>query len=77
MRDTDMIHQTLDWVGLLLALAFILIGLGILSGLILKGSFLFGGGMRALVGLVLVAYGIVRGSMTYRRIRNLRKEGKS
>lgn len=74
MSEASAIQRVLEWSGVLLAAVFVLIGAGILSGLILNKQPFFSGGVKTLIGLVLIGYGITRGVMTYRQIRGRAKK---
>jgi NADH:ubiquinone oxidoreductase subunit H len=77
MERVDTIQRVLEYAGMVLALVFVVLGLGILSGLVLTESMFFGGGVRILVGVVLTGYGIIRGIMSYRRLRSSADGGRN
>ncbi len=70
-------QKVLEWITLLLALVFFILGAGILSGLILRDHIFFQGAMKIVVGLVLMGYGIIRGGMIIKRMKSRGKGAKS
>lgn len=70
LQKRNATQRVVDWITLSLSIVFVVIGLGILTGLILGDRVFFQGHIRAIAGLVLVGYGIVRGSMMVRRLRS-------
>jgi hypothetical protein len=66
---SDSAQRMADWITLLLAAVFVILGAGILAGLILADRVFFQGNIRVIAGLVLAGYGLVRGGMIIRRLR--------
>ncbi len=64
----------LDWIFLPLPLAFVVIGLGILTGLIFKENFLLQGTMKWIIGLAFIIYGSIRAGMIIQKYRRKRKD---
>lgn len=62
-------QRILDWITLSLAVVFVILGTGILTGLILGDRVFFQGNIRIIAGLILAGYGIVRGGMIIRRLK--------
>jgi hypothetical protein len=60
--------KILDWIFLPLPLLFVILGIGILSGLIFKDNLLLQGPTRIILGLLLTVYGIVRLTLIGRRL---------
>lgn len=77
LQNTGAPQKVLEWITLLLALIFFILGAGILSGLILSDHIFFQGAMRIVVGVVLMGYGIIRGGMIIRRMKSREKGVKS
>jgi hypothetical protein len=57
-----------DWVSLPLAVLFLILGIGVLTGLIYKNNALLQGSTRFAIGLLLSIYGLVRSIMISRRL---------
>ena len=75
LQNTGAPQSVLEWITLLLALIFFILGAGILSGLILGDRIFFQGAMRIVVGVILIGYGIIRGGMILRRMKARKKRG--
>ncbi len=75
LQNTGAPQRILEWITLLLALIFFVLGAGILFGLFLSDRIFFQGGMRIVVGVVLMGYGIIRGGMILRRMSARKKRG--
>lgn len=60
---------------LLLGVVFVAVGAGILSGYLLPKSAFVGEGLRTIIGIVLIGYGIVRAAMAYRKLTLFKSEG--
>ncbi len=75
LKHTGTPQKVLEWVTLILAMLFFILGAGIVSGLILGDRILFQGAMKILVGLVLMGYGVVRGGMIFKRMKSRKKGG--
>lgn len=73
MNTNNAVQKALSWLGLLFSLVFLAIGLGILTGLIFSEHVFFNQGIRVVVGLVLIGYGIARGISIYRQLSAGRK----
>jgi hypothetical protein len=67
--------RLLDWIFLPLPLAFLVIGLGILTGLLFNENLLLQGPMKWIIGLALTIYGLVRSAMILGKLRG--KRGKA
>lgn len=57
-----------DWISLPLAVLFLILGIGVLTGLIYKNNALLQGSSRLAIGLLLSIYGLVRSIMISRRL---------
>lgn len=57
-----------DWISLPLAVLFLILGVGVLTGLIYKNNALLQGSTRLAIGLLLSIYGLVRSIMISRRL---------
>lgn len=77
LQNAGATQKILEWITLFLAMLFFILGAGILSGLILGDRIFFQGTMKILVGLVLIGYGIIRGSMILRRMKSRKNGGRS
>lgn len=77
LQNTGAPQKVLEWITLLLAIIFFILGAGILSGLILRDHIFLQGAMKIVVGLVLIGYGIIRGGMIIRRMKSREKGVKS
>lgn len=73
MDTNNAAQKALGWLGLLLSLVFLAMGLGILTGLLFSEHIFFTRGIRITVGLVLAGYGIARGISIYRQLPARRK----
>jgi len=51
------------WLVLAIAVIFLILGIGIISGLVLPNNSFLGGGTRLLIGSILTLYGLARGIM--------------
>lgn len=69
VQSVKIANKAVELVGLVLSVIFFGFGIGLLTGLILPDAGMFSGWIRVVVGLVLVAYGIVRGVSSYGRLR--------
>lgn len=67
--------RLLDWIFLPLPLAFLVIGLGILTGLLFNENLLLQGPMKWIIGLALTIYGLVRSAIILGKLRG--KRGKA
>jgi hypothetical protein len=67
--------RLLDWIFLPLPLAFLVIGLGILTGLLFSENLLLRGPMKWIIGLALTIYGLVRSAIILGKLRG--KRGKA
>lgn len=68
-------QKVLEWITLILAISFFILGAGILTGFILGDRIFFQGTMKIVVGLVLMGYGVIRGGMIFRRMSARKKRG--
>lgn len=75
LQNTGTPQKVLEWVTLILAMLFFVLGTGILTGLILGDRIFFQGTTKIVVGLVLMGYGVVRGGMIFRRMKSRKKGG--
>lgn len=75
LQNASAAQKILEWITLFLATLFFILGAGILSGLVLGDRIFFQGTMRIVVGLVLMGYGIIRGSMILGRMKWRKKGG--
>lgn len=76
LQNASNAQKVLEWITLLLAMLFFILGAGIFSGLILGDRVFFQGTMKIPVGLVLMGYGIIRGGMILRRMKSREKGGR-
>jgi hypothetical protein len=75
LTQVQKVHSgILDLIFLPLPLAFLVIGLGILTGLIFKENLLLQGAMKWIIGLAFIAYGSVRSAMIILKYRRKRKD---
>lgn len=68
------VQTIIKWFSYLVALSFIVMGAGILSGRLLGGRSTISANQRLIFGGVILVYGIVRIVMIYRRSSRLKKE---
>jgi hypothetical protein len=61
--------QLMNWIFLPLPLAILVIGIGILTGLLFKGSVMLQGPMQWIVGSALALYGAIRSVMIFKKLR--------
>ena len=71
--NNNAVQKAHGWLGLLFSLVFLAMGLGILTGLIFSEHVFFNQGIRVVVGLALMGYGIARGISIYRQLSAGRK----
>lgn len=62
-------QKVLEWITLGLAIVFIIIGIGVISGTFFAGKIFLGDTMRMVLGFVLIGYGIVRITMISRKLK--------
>ncbi len=67
MKTDTAARKILAWLGLFFSLIFVSVGLAMLTGLIFGEHVIFNQGIRTVVGLALMGYGIVRGFTIYRQ----------
>jgi len=65
--EPTIVQRILRWLSYLVQLSFIVLGVGILSGLLLGGRSVISGSQRLIFGGVILLYGLVRIAMIYRR----------
>lgn len=70
LQRRGLTQRVVDWITLSMAIVFVILGVGVLSGLILGDRVFFQGGIRIVAGMVLAGYGIVRGGMVIRRLKS-------
>jgi hypothetical protein len=70
MNDFGTGQKILVWITLGLAVVFIIIGIGVLSGAFFPGNIFLDDTMRMVLGFVLIGYGIVRIGMIGRRLKS-------
>lgn len=73
LQNTGTPQKVLEWVTLILAMLFFVLGAGILTGFVLGDRIIFQGTTKIVVGLVLMGYGVVRGGMIFRRMKSREK----
>jgi hypothetical protein len=77
-EDRDHVDQIrtrlIDWIFLPLPLAFVVLGVGILTGLLFKENVLLTGSLKIVFGLALLLYGLVRSSMIIRKLLGKKKD---
>lgn len=69
MDNFEVGQKLLQWITLALAIVFIIMGIGVISGFFFPGKIFFGDTMRMFLGFVLIGYGVVRISMIGRRLK--------
>lgn len=70
LQRSGSVQRAVDWITLSLATVFVILGIGILTGLILADRVFLQGNIRILAGLVLTGYGVIRGGMIIRRLKS-------
>ncbi|UCC80634.1 MAG: hypothetical protein JSW64_04545 [Candidatus Zixiibacteriota bacterium] len=73
MSEISLVQKVSEWITLILALIFVCIGIGLVSGVVFPEKIFLAGAMRYVLGLVLIGYGIFRIITVGRKIR--RKKG--
>lgn len=74
MDEYGSLQKITDLATLLFAVVFIGFGIGLLTRLIFPGEIFMGGSMRAILGSVVLGYGVVRIAMIGRRLRKLKRK---
>ncbi len=74
LQDQKMHLKLIDWIFLPLPLAIAVIGFGILTGIFFRENLMLKGSMKVVIGLILLAYGLVRSAMIFNRLRGKRKD---
>ncbi len=73
MSEIGLVQRISEWITLVLALIFVCLGIGLVSGVVFPEKIFLAGAMRYVIGLVLIGYGIFRILTISRKIR--RKKG--
>lgn len=73
MSELGLIQKVSEWITLVLALTFVVFGIGLISGLFFPDRLFLEGAFRYVIGLVLIAYGLFRVITVGRKIG--RKKG--
>ena len=74
MDGMETTQKVLQWITLTLALIFIILGIGIISGVFFPGRIFMEGGIRYVMGIVLLAYGIFRIFTVLRKMSREKRE---
>lgn len=69
MNDYGTGQKLLQWITLTLAIVFIVMGIGVISGVFFPGKIFMGDTMRMVLGFVLIGYGIIRITMISRKLK--------
>lgn len=73
MSELGLVQKVSEWITLILALIFIVIGIGLVSGLFFPDRLFLAGTTGHVLGLIMIAYGIFRAITVGRKIG--RKKG--
>ena len=73
MNDFGTGQKLMQWITLALAIVFIVMGIGVVSGTFFPGKIFLDDTMRMVLGFVLIGYGIVRITMIGRRIKRQKR----
>ena len=73
MQKSGSNQKFLRILTLIFASIFVVIGVGILTGLLFPERNFLSGGMRIIFGSILTGYGLIRGGMVLRKMRSLKR----
>ena len=76
MSDLGTGQKVLIWITLVLALAFIGIGISLVSGIIFSDKMVLDGAMRYILGFILIGYGVIRITMISRKLKGEKRKSR-
>lgn len=76
MNEIGSAQSVLFWITLILAIIFIALGIGLVSGIVFSGRVFMAGGVKYVMGFVLIAYGIFRIGMLTRKMKDEKRENR-
>jgi len=74
MNENGIGKKVLDWITLVLALVFIGMGIGLVTGVFFPEKVFLEGTMRYVLGFVLIGYGIIRAFMVRAKLKRGKRE---
>ncbi|UCE67939.1 MAG: hypothetical protein JSU85_08030 [Candidatus Zixiibacteriota bacterium] len=74
MDDIGSGQKVLEWITLVLALIFIVMGISVVSGIFFPERMFLEGAMRYVLGFILIGYGLVRLTMISRRLKREKRQ---
>jgi cytochrome b561 len=74
MSEFSSVQKVMGWITMVLALAFILIGVSVVSGILLPQRVFLEGTLRYVLGFVLIGYGIIRIIMIGRKLKSEKRQ---